>query len=1124
MPEKVTAVIRHPENVPLITTKLQCPQFQGRMVERSSLLQRLLPAGCQVLLVLAPAGYGKAVLLSQLAGSCSRPTAWYSLNSYDDDPVVFIRHLAAALPKHASQNEVHLHRLISRTDPEELCRSALSFFVDVLASLPSGGLIILDNWQAITQPAIYQFISELIPLLPPQTQLALAGRNSLELVGQLALERLYLAGQVQLIGSQDLKFTPEELKRLFGLRACALEEPQAERIAAFSGGWPIMVSFLTQAGEGLEEGRGRVPQTLKAYIDREILQDIPGNVSDFLIKTSVFTSFTSADCDELLDSSVSEEHLRYLESQQLFLESREGRFSLVPVLRSHLRTKLGSEKCALFKKAGTIALSRGNLQQAVSCFLEAGERESIPELVVRLAGEAIMHGRWQELGGWLEMAITVEEIKENPRLSLLLALVEIGRGQLSHAQKAVQQAESLFAAFGDEIGLAECQLVKARLSRGRGALQESFDFLFDAEANLSASRYRLLLAIEKSIIYHSAGRFRESREILQRCLEEYEGSGDCEALVRILEALGNITYLCGEPSRALLLFRRAMSLCPEGIMPGYNFQDMMSAIYDDWGETEQALLIAERSAAVREKMGLTELLPSSCLQLALVYTSLGRFEDAERCFLQGADYVREHDSDRSNLALNLVFLARTLAIQGKWVAARSCALEALEVVESQPYLFRTSVPAVAGLILARTGSLDTGLALLVGAAERAKDMGFLKCLAYCYQSLAHLFFLHGDLEKAREYTQKALITSAKINDLQNYVTCYDWYYPLLMHGLEEGIETSFVQRVLRKVGPRSLKHLIPLMQRGSPAAKQRIIPILLEIGGPEARRALAALREDPVEYVRNMAAEAYERLTGPEEPAQPAAASPTLSMQLLGPVRIFVDGQELTGVKWRSHRARDLLVYLVHVGQPVTKDQIIDALWPGDLQDLAKADAQFHTTLYRLRSVFKAYNLPDPIQRSAEVYALAVPVTTDLARFEALLKSGLSQQMDSVEQMHLLEEAVKHYRGDYLENLDYPWAVPEREALRLRYGEARLRLAQCCLEAQQYEKAIAELILLLKRDELNENYHCLLIEAYARSGQRRAAQRQYALLEKTLRKELGVQPSPETQELFRRLTLGLLSG
>ena len=58
----------------------------------------------------------------------------------------------------------------------------------------------------------------------------------------------------------------------------------------------------------------------------------------------------------------------------------------------------------------------------------------------------------------------------------------------------------------------------------------------------------------------------------------------------------------------------------------------MSAIYDDWGETEQALLIAERSTTAREKMGLTELLPSSLLQLALVYTNLGRFEDAERCF------------------------------------------------------------------------------------------------------------------------------------------------------------------------------------------------------------------------------------------------------------------------------------------------------------------------------------------------------------------------------------------------------------------------------------------------------------------------------------------------------------
>ena len=64
MPKKVTAVIRHPDHMPVIATKLQCPQYQAQMVERTALLQRLPGPDCKVLLVLAPVGCGKKVLLS----------------------------------------------------------------------------------------------------------------------------------------------------------------------------------------------------------------------------------------------------------------------------------------------------------------------------------------------------------------------------------------------------------------------------------------------------------------------------------------------------------------------------------------------------------------------------------------------------------------------------------------------------------------------------------------------------------------------------------------------------------------------------------------------------------------------------------------------------------------------------------------------------------------------------------------------------------------------------------------------------------------------------------------------------------------------------------------------------
>ena len=603
-----------------------------------------------------------------------------------------------------------------------------------------------------------------------------------------------------------------------------------------------------------------IPHALAGYIEGEILAAETQEIIGFLSKIVVFSRFSVSDCDQLLQHNRSNQMIAHLTSKQLFLNKVGDQYYLNPLLRSYLLDKLGPEGTVLYKRAGSIAAERGDIDQAITCFLAANDRVRAAQIVVESGDDALLKGRWQAVGDWLDATFSPPEIKSHPSLSLFQAQVEISRGRLGHAQKAVSQAETLFLLSNDQAGVAKCQLLKARISRGRGAIQESLNLLFDAEANLADQQFRLFLAIEKSVILFSAGQLKEAQQTLEQCLQEYEEIGDNHALAIILEALGNVLYIRGECPRALLLFKRAVSLCPDGVMQGYNCQDLMSAIYDDWGETEQALVIAQRSLAVKEKMGLTEDLPSTYIQLACIYTNLGRFADAERFFRQGIDYVRKHDSDGAYLALNLVFLARTLSLQEKWVKARTYAEEALKVAETQPYLIRTSVPTVAGPILARTGSMELGIKILKQAERQAESMGFAKCLAYCYQALASLYFLQEDWVQAEAYTNKALTVSAKINDLQNFVTCYQWYYPLLLHGLERGTEIAFVQRAFLKVGSPCLEHLVSLAHQTNSETKQRIIPLLLEIGGAQAISALDALCHDPDVHIRSMARHAHHSL------------------------------------------------------------------------------------------------------------------------------------------------------------------------------------------------------------------------------------------------------------------------
>ena len=87
-----------PERDVLLATKLHVPALQAGLVLRPRLAGRLYEGLAQgLVLVCAPAGYGKTVLLAEWVRSGQRPAAWLSLDAADNDPARFWRHAVAAL-------------------------------------------------------------------------------------------------------------------------------------------------------------------------------------------------------------------------------------------------------------------------------------------------------------------------------------------------------------------------------------------------------------------------------------------------------------------------------------------------------------------------------------------------------------------------------------------------------------------------------------------------------------------------------------------------------------------------------------------------------------------------------------------------------------------------------------------------------------------------------------------------------------------------------------------------------------------------------------------------------------------------------------------------------------------
>ncbi len=137
-----------------------------------------------------------------------------------------------------------------------------------------------------------------------------------------------------------------------------------------------------------------------------------------------------------------------------------------------------------------------------------------------------------------------------------------------------------------------------------------------------------------------------------------------------------------------------------------------------------------------------------------------------------------------------------------------------------------------------------------------------------------------------------------------------------------------------------------------------------------------------------------------------------------------------------------------------------------------------------------------------------VPYSLDVAEFEAALQAGA------------LREAVALYRGDLLPECYADWIVPERERLRCLYISALDRLTQQAEEARDYRAALEYAQRLAREEPLNEVHCRSLMRLQLLIGDRAGALRAYHACAAVLRRELGVEPAPATQQLYAQALRG----
>ncbi|TFG49918.1 MAG: hypothetical protein E4H33_01265, partial [Anaerolineales bacterium] len=284
----------------LLRTKIILPRRHKDLLSRHRLLNMLDDMlEYRLTLIAAPAGYGKTSLLVDLAARVEYPVCWLSIDPLDQDLLRFMQYFVAAIrqqfPEFGGPSSSLLSNLgAGDLDLQQVLRTIIN---DLYDHVEEHFALVLDDFHLIdSSPAINQFINRFVQEMDENCHLVILTRSLLSLPD---LPLMVGRSQVKGLSFEELAFHPEEVKELYKIKyQQEISDQDAEKAAGESEGW---ITGLLLSAESLQDGisdHGRAARAagidLYDYLARQVLDQQPPEMQDFLLRTSLLEEFNAA--------------------------------------------------------------------------------------------------------------------------------------------------------------------------------------------------------------------------------------------------------------------------------------------------------------------------------------------------------------------------------------------------------------------------------------------------------------------------------------------------------------------------------------------------------------------------------------------------------------------------------------------------------------------------------------------------------------------------------------------------------------------------------------------------------------------------------------------------------------
>jgi LuxR family maltose regulon positive regulatory protein len=528
------------------TRRHRAPRLRRGTVRRERLLRRLGQSKhVPVVLVVAPAGYGKTTLLVHWLQAGPRPTAWLTIDPADDDPERLIASLAIALG-----------------EPADLTLAALTYAVE---RREEPLVVALDEVHHLRSTEALAVVDALADAVQPGSQVVLAGRCE----PALPIGRVRAQGRLIELRARDLVMTRREAANLLSLAGLELPPEDVQVLLERTEGWPagLYIAALSLRGRadlhrGVERFGGD-DRLLTDYLRDELLDGLDAERLRFLEHSSVLDELSGPVCDAVLERTASGVALRDMSRSNLLMEPLDHADAsyryhgvLAGMLRAELRRTDPTAEAELHRRASTWYAGAGDADRAIEHAIAAGDLARAGALLWTTAAARVLDGRAADVRRWLDR-FTPAQIASQPTLALTAAAQHLVAGERDLIEHWAAVAARTLA--GDEAASLEAgvQAMRAAVARA-GIAAMGRDAACGYERLAEDSPWRSLCCLLEGVATHLQGDDAAAR----RQLEEGARRGAIVAPVVQALCLAQLALLAidaGDWQQAQLLAARGRS-------------------------------------------------------------------------------------------------------------------------------------------------------------------------------------------------------------------------------------------------------------------------------------------------------------------------------------------------------------------------------------------------------------------------------------------------------------------------------------------------------------------------------------------------------------------------------------